>query len=244
MNYYLRSLQQARLMDEAKGGDESGGAGGTLLKDPPAITQADVDAAVTKAVTDAIAANNTKRDEAEAGLKKNRDTLKQEKLDLQAKMLENTNAQRMQDGDVAAVTAEIEARIKDEYKDRLAEATANVDKLQGTIDNNTINGALDAQMNDLKVKSTLQEALKAQLLSENEVKLGESGGVLVGDLDIKTFMTDWAKTDVSRDFILANSNSGGGGGGSRNTNSQNSETDMMDLEGTDLFDLAHEQTKK
>lgn len=243
---YLRFLQDTRKMQENKGDGGDGGGGGDDGKktEPKPLTQADVDAAVTKAVTEAIAKNNTKRDADEAGLKKNRDTLKQEKLDLQAKMLENTNAQRMQDGDVKAVTAEIETRIKAEYKDRLTEAQGNIDKLQGTIDNSTINGALDAHMNDLKVKSTLQEALKAQLLSENEVKLNDSGAVLVGDLDVKTFMANWAKTDVSKDFILANSNSGGGGGGSTNTDNHGGKVDMMDLEGADLFDLAHEKTKK
>ena len=242
---YLRFLQDRRLMQEAQGGDESGGAGGDA---PPTFSRADLDAAILKAQKETTAtltaSINAQRDESEAGLLKNRDTLKQEKLDLQKKMQENQDAQRMQDGDVAAVTAEIEARIKAEYKEKLAEATGNVDKLQGTIDNNKINGALDAYMNDLKVKSTLREALKAQLLSENEVKLGESGGVMVGDLDVKSFMTNWAKTDVSKDFILANGNSGGGGGGSRTTDSQDGKDDMMDLEGEDLFELAHEQTKK
>jgi hypothetical protein len=245
---YLRFLQDSRKMQQNNDdGGEGGGAGGDKDK-PVTFSQEQLDAAIAtavkKGVADATTAIHTARDASEAGLKKNRDTLKQEKLDLQAKLQENSDSQRMQDGDVKAVTAEIEARVKAEYKEKLAEATGNVDKLQGTIDNNKINGALDAYMNDLKVKSTLREALKAQLLSENEVKLGESGGVMVGDLDVKSFMANWAKTEVSKDFILANSNSGGGGGGSRNTDSQDGKDDMMNLEGADLFDLAHEKTKK
>lgn len=201
-------------------------------------------AAIEKAVADAIAANNTKRDAQEQGLKQNRDSLLAQGRELKDKLQANEDEltnQRLNETNVAEIRSEIETKLREEYDTQLSEQKNALDNLQKTMDTKTINSALDAQLNDLKVKSTLRNALKAELLTENKISLID-GEVMIQDQDVASFMTTWSKSDKSKDFILAEPSSGGGSSGS-NTSATKS-VDLNSVSGTDAFMSAIEAKSK
>ncbi len=198
--------------------------------------QAAIDAAVAAALT----TNNAVRDKNEQGLVQNRDSLLEEGRNLKNKLQQNADDQRLLETDAATLRTEIEARLKGEYSEQLAEKQTALDNLQNTMNNKTMNGALDAAINDLKVKSTLRNALKAELLTENKITLADDGTVKIGDQDINTFMTEWSKTDKSKDFILAEPSAGGGSNGSGLNTTHTGKIDLHKTSGTDLFARARE----
>jgi len=200
-------------------------------------------AAIEKAVADAIAANNTKRDEQEQGLKQNRDSLLAQGRELKDKLQANEDEltnQRLNETNVAEIRSEIETKLRGEYDTQLSDQKIALDNLQKTMDNKTINSALDAHLNDLKVKSTLRNALKAVILAENKISLTD-GNVMIGDQDASSYMTAWSKSDKSKDFILAEPSTGGGSNGS-NTSAVET-VDFSSLSGTDAFMHACEAKK-
>ena len=201
-------------------------------------------AAIEKAVADAIAANNTKRDAQEQGLKQNRDSLLAQGRELKDKLQANEDEltnRRLNETNVAEIRSEIETKLREEYDTQLSEQKNALDNLQKTMGTKTINSALDAQLNDLKVKSTLRNALKAELLTENKISLID-GEVMIQDQDVASFMTTWSKSDKSKDFILAEPSSGGGSSGS-NTSATKS-VDLNSVSGTDAFMSAIEAKSK
>ena len=188
----------------------------------------------------ALTTNNAVRDKNEQGLVQNRDSLLEEGRNLKNKLQQNADDQRLLETDAATLRTEIEARLKGEYSEQLAEKQTALDNLQNTMNNKTMNGALDAAINDLKVKSTLRNALKAELLTENKITLADDGTVKIGDQDINTFMTEWSKTDKSKDFILAEPSAGGGSNGSGLNTTHTGKIDLHKTSGTDLFARARE----
>lgn len=240
---YLRHLQCTRLMNQADDGTGGGGAGGGGSDDTPeSFTKEQVEAMISSAVEK----NSTKLKEEwaadVAGLKQNRDDLKNEKLAAQQRLKDIELKQKLADADekdLEKIRAEITETIKTEYEEQLTSTKTELDNLKISLDNKTINAALDAKLNDLKVKSTLRNALKAEILLENKPAIAD-GNVMLGETSLDDYFTAWQKSDRSKDFIVANPSSGGGSTGSGGSG-QSTEVDLTKLGGKNLFKEAFKQ---
>ena len=221
---YLKFLQDARLMNEAAEGGEAGGGATPPAKpaekppEPPkAITQADIDAAVAKA----LATNNADRDVQEKALKDNKDSIldqlkkkKEETRDLELK-------QRMMDGDVETVTKEIEARIKKEYAEKLTESSNQVAKLEKANHNKTIEGAIDALNDVLEIRPSMKNARKLEILNTADVTTAENGDVLLDGMTPAEYGAKWLESgDTVNDWIAAKPSNGGGARGGKSPGAQ------------------------
>jgi len=211
---YLRQLQFARLMNAAETEDGAGPA--TPPEGDPKPPESFTPEQVKLMVEEAVGKVKSDWEADVQGLKKNRDDLKQEKIDLAKKMANNATQQQLLDADerdLAKIQGKIRSEIKDEYEAKIKSTSEELDNLKKTLDNKTINGALDAQLNDLKVKSSLRNALKAEILLGNKAAVVD-GQVLLGETPLQDFFSEWQKTDSANDFIVADPSSGGGSSGS------------------------------
>jgi hypothetical protein len=237
---FLRHLQNSRLMNEMN--EDGVDGGGAAESNPESFSKDQLDEAVAKAVE--AATNKMKQDwDADVqGLKKNRDDLKNEKLDLQKKMKDNELNQRLLDADerdLEKIRTEITESIKSQYEEQLTSTKTELDNLKDSLNTKTIHAALDAKLNDLKVKSSLRNALKAEILLENKpVVLDDK--VVLGETSLDDFFTEWQKSDRSKDFIVASRNSGGGSTGAGGQG-HSSEIDLLQLGGADMFGEAFRQ---
>lgn len=237
----LLSLISNRVLMSPEEGGQGGNAGGGNDNPPETFTKDQLDAAISKAVADAITKNNSERDEKEKGLKDNRDDILREKKKAEEKLQELKDKARLADGDLKGLTEEITKRVEAQFKDKLKEAKDQLENLQNSVDNNNIHSALDAQLEGLKVKSVLRRSLKNDILAENEITKSEESGLhLINGEPIESFFKAWSETEDAKHYILADGNSGGGGPGNTNTcgGKQMTVADLENYEGSSTFAAA------
>ena len=117
---------------------------------------------------------------------------------------------------------------KDKELEKLSVSSEQLNKnLQSVL----IDGGLADNLAKVGVKAEFLDATKALL--RNQVQIVENKAV-VGDVDLGTYISDWAK-DTGKHFVSATDNSGAGANGGTNQggNSQNTEglspTEMMKM---------------
>ena len=206
------------------------------------FTQAEVDALMQTKIEEAVSKVNTDWENEVKGLKQNRDDLKTEKLQAQQKLKDIALKQQLLDADekdLEKIRAEITKSVEAKYAEQINSTKAELDNLKVSLDNKTINTALDAKLNDLKVKSTLRNALKSEILLGNKPVI-QDGQVMLGEKSLTDYFTEWQKSDGSKDFIVANPSSGGGSSGSGGKG-HSVEVDLTKLGGEDLFGEAFKQ---
>lgn len=241
---YLRYLQNSRMMNESAEGEDAGGATSEAGKQetPETFTPEQVQEMISKKVAEAQAEIKKKWEEDVKGLKDNRDALKDEKVAAQQKLKDIELRQKLVDADekdLEKIRQEIRDNLKNQYDEQLNSTKAELDNLKKTLDNKTIHSALDAKLNDLKVKSTLRNALKAEILFENKPAIVDDK-VVIGDTPIDDFFSEWQKSERSKDFIVAVPSSGGGSAGS-GASGHSHEVDLTQLSGKHLFAEAFKQ---
>jgi len=240
---YLKFLHDARILqspeDGGEGGDGGGGAKAPEPKTPvaaPGITQEQLDAAVSKAVSD----NNNLRDAKEAGLKKNKEELHTEKKALQQQLKDNENAIRMRDGNVGEVTTEIDNRLKGEYKEKFAEQQKEIENYKTAAHNKSIEAFVNELVIESNIKPALQRARKLEILADGKIETDESGNMTIDGRNPKEFVSNWLENGQNvNDYVLAPSSSGGGAkGGKTGAGATGHVQILSSLEGADLFAAA------
>lgn len=229
---YLRFLQNSRLMNEA-GQGEGGAPASTVTPSsisstsaqshtpaapasPAPITQEAMQAAIKTAVDTALLANNAKRDEAEIGLKKNKEVLLTEKKALEKRLKDNADAIRMKAGDVGEVTREIEARVKGEYSEKLSDAEKQIEIFKTEKHNNTIEAFVDGIVDSCNIKPAFRNARKLEILHGNKIDTDESGNITIDGRNQQEFVKDWLENGQNvNDYVLAPTSNGGGANGAK-----------------------------
>lgn len=103
-----------------------------------------------------------------------------------------------------------------------------------------VDNGLLAELTAAGVKKELLDGAKA--LIERQVKVeqdGENRVAKVGDKTLKDFVTEWAGSDIGKNYVAAPANSGGGGQGGGGKATQ----DLSNLSPTARLTAAREQSK-
>jgi len=189
------------------------------------------DPEVKAAIDAAVEAVSSKNKELLAELKKARknseidpeefNSLREEKESLETKLAEATKANK---------TALQEA---EKFKKLHESESGFTSKL-------LVDNGLLAELTAAGVKKELLDGAKA--LIERQVKVeqdGENRVAKVGDKTLKDYVTEWAGSDIGKNYVAAPANSGGGsqGGGGKATQ------DLSNLSPTARLTAAREQSK-
>ena len=236
--------------DDLSGADAGGGENPPAAKTPivkvdttPAgFSQADLDAAVAKAV----AANNTSRDEHEKGLKETKDSLLEQNKKHKEKIRDNELKQRMIDGDVEKVTKEIEARIKKENLEKLGEQQTEIENLKKASHNKSIESFVSEINDGCNIMSELREARALQILKNSEFTTDENGNTLIDGKNQQEFISDWLENGQNVDTWRSAKPSSGGGakGGKSPAGTLNTAETLSKLSGGEMFAAASEMMNK
>jgi len=245
---YLKWLQDTRIMNE-EGGDTGTGSGGAPSAAPTFTSeqQAAINAQVAAAVTQAVDATNAKRDAGEAGLKKNRDEILAQKKQLTQDLIDKDLSLQMLDGDVEGVRNQITAELQGVYDEKVNELQSTLDKTIMAGDNEFTDNLLDKYLTDLMVKSSYQSDMKTGLLSRAKIEKAEDGSrsLIIEGKPAAEYFSEWSKSEVAKDFVVAPSSSGGGGLGSSVTNGSASTFELLqNRDGADLISAAMELDNK
>lgn len=247
---YLRLLQLSRLMDEANdgtGGDAGGGAPPAAKppeEKPPAAPTADVQAMIDAAVSKAVTANNATRDEKEAGLKKNKEELHGELKELQKKTKEKEDAIRMKEGNVEEVTAEINARVEGEYKEKLAEQSTAIENYKNEAHTKDVEAFVNEIVNQSNIKPAFKRARKLEIMADSKFGTDESGNMTIDGRNQQEFVKNWQENGQNvNDYVLAPQSNGGGAQGGKNDAGASGHAQVLESTTGNLFTAATKLVK-
>lgn len=207
---------------------------------PATFTQAQVDELLAKKETEI----KKQWTDDVAGLKTNFNKLKEKEIRIKQQLRENELQQSVARGDQQAIKTledRIRGEMKAEYEETISTQQTKLDNLQKTLDNNNINTVLGTCLSDLKVKSDLGNALKAEILLENEVAV-QDGQVSINGKPVTDFFAEWQKSERSKAFIVAEPSSGGGSSGSYGV-APDAKADLFKMQGASMFKEALKQKR-
>lgn len=143
--------------------------------------------------------------------------------------------------DIEAAVAKATKKLQKELDDERSSKSEISSKMQKMIIDNSLNEAL------LKANIAKNHipAVRALLRSENTIDIDETDNVAkIKDKDLSSFVTEWAQTDIGKNYVAASQNNGGGASGSSGKTSSVSGEDIMKMDPKQRMILGRKQTDK
>jgi hypothetical protein len=126
------------------------------------------------------------------------------------------------DKDREAEIKRIREKLEGQHAKALEEKDERIQSLTGHVEQREIDQAISDALADAEIIPQTREAVKALLKGRGPKVVWEDGdprGVFTGELgdeiDVKTYVAAWAKTDEAKPFLPASGNQGSGSGNGR-----------------------------